>query len=340
MSRDPLSLEDLCYLHLILHLEEYLPEELSLLSLRVRERLLVNLPAADICKLEETTVVHGVDMNGVWKKVGQRQIKRDYYCVCSSTLEALDRGEGYRDHFHEVVSHNVVWENSGNEVPLLLYSVMECLGVSDWQSRKAVPIVATDYCYPKHIAVLPPCYEQHFKEDSYDLKSCALMLFSCFKMLPRKLTINSSMPSHQYTFADETTLRMLLSEVEEFQIRSYYNSPSETLCGLLRRDTQRFNVPNTFIQCSSSRLNCIKVTLNRHSYDPSNWEELLSHGNVPQENECLSHSTFIMVKKLDVSIELSEYRYQNALLRDITQAVKYQVRLEDLLISVKFKFDV
>ena len=202
----PLSLQDQCYLYLILHLEDYLPEELSLLSLRVRERLLVNLPAADICKLEETIVVQGVDMNMVWKQIGQRQVKHDYHWVCSSTLEALNRGEGYRDHFHEVVSHGVVWEDS-DKVRLLLYTVIECLGVSNWQSRKqVVPIIVNDNYNLKVVTVLPPRYKQYFKQ-SATLSSLILMLFSCFKMLPRKLTIGNFEFKAQYACGDETTLK-------------------------------------------------------------------------------------------------------------------------------------
>ena len=185
--QSPMSLEDQCYLYLILHLEKFLPEEISLLPLRERQRLLVNLPAADVCQLEETLVVEGVSMNEVWKEIGQRQIKHyhDKY-VCESTLEKLQRGEGYRDHFHEVVSHTIIWEEYfGNiAVPFLLYTVVDCLGISNWpwQSRGIVPIKVDSGYYPAVVAVLPPRYDQQFGNSS------ALMLLSCFKMLPRKLS--------------------------------------------------------------------------------------------------------------------------------------------------------
>ena len=52
--------------------------------------------------------------------------KYDYDWVCPSTLESLrNKGEGYRDHYHEVVSHGVVWEYGCElKVPLLLYIVL------------------------------------------------------------------------------------------------------------------------------------------------------------------------------------------------------------------------
>ncbi len=56
---EPLSLEDQCLLHLVCHLEEYPPETLALLPLHLRHRLLVNLPAADVC---QPAVSAGIDM--------------------------------------------------------------------------------------------------------------------------------------------------------------------------------------------------------------------------------------------------------------------------------------
>ena len=143
-SQFTLSLSDQCHLYLILHLEEFLPEELALLSVRMREQLLINLPVADICKLEETTVVQGIDTNFIWREVGKRQIVPHCYdWVCNSTLKALEQHEGYRDHFHEVASHCLTWKDCCNtELPLLLYSVRECLGFQDvyWQYRKGAPV--------------------------------------------------------------------------------------------------------------------------------------------------------------------------------------------------------
>ena len=65
------------------------------------------------------------------------------------------------------------------------------------------------------------------------------MLYSCFKILPRKLT--TGMYKAEYACGEETTMKLLLSEVDEFQIMSY-GTPSETLCGLLQKDTPQTSV--------------------------------------------------------------------------------------------------
>ena len=322
--QSPMSLEDQCYLYLILHLEKFLPEEISLLPLRERQRLFVNLPAADVCQLEETLVVEGVCMNEVWKEIGQRQIKHFYEFVCKSTLEKLERGEGYRDHFHEVVSHTIIWEEHlDNIVPFLLYTVVDCLGISDWQSRGIVPITHSGYD-PADIAVLPPRYDQQFGNSS------ALMLFSCFKMLPRKLSTGNY--NSKCAMENGATLRLLLSEVEELCLWAR-STQAETLSGLLRRDTPEISVSNSLVQCCGSKLNIVSVSLSAASY--MYMQEDTGYGcieTIPSEH--LSYSTFVMVKKLVVSLHnFFDDKSLSALLKDIAMAVKYQLRLEDLLIE-------
>ena len=325
--QNPMSLEGQCYLYLILHLEKFLPEEISLLPLRERQRLLVNLPAADVCQLEETSVVEGMCMNEIWKEIGQRQID-NYYGVCESTLEKLQRGEGYRDHFYEVVSYAVMMREDLDDiaVPFVLYTVMDCLGISDWQSREIVPIkVKSSRYYPAVVAVLPPRYDQQFGNSS------ASMLFSCFKMLPRKMTTGKY--NSQYAMESGATLRLLLSEVEELCLWSD-GTRAETLCGLLRRDTPEISLSNSLVQCCGSKLNIVSVKLDDRSY----MQEDTRYGHIETiSTERLSYSTFVMVKKLVVSLQYYfDDKCMGALLKDLAMAVKYQLKLEDLLIEARW----
>ena len=63
----PLSLEDSCLVWLVNDLENYSLESLALLPLRLRYRLLANLPVLDLCQLERTSVALGVDLESIWK---------------------------------------------------------------------------------------------------------------------------------------------------------------------------------------------------------------------------------------------------------------------------------
>ena len=68
----PVDLQQHCFLYLLAHLEEFPPATLALLPQRMRQELLLMLPAADILQLEQTGVVDGVDMDEIWELVCQR----------------------------------------------------------------------------------------------------------------------------------------------------------------------------------------------------------------------------------------------------------------------------
>ena len=63
----PLSLEDCCLAWLVSDLEHYPPELLALLPLRLRHRLLANIPVLDLCRLEYTSVAEGVNLESIWE---------------------------------------------------------------------------------------------------------------------------------------------------------------------------------------------------------------------------------------------------------------------------------
>ena len=63
----PLSLEDSCLAWLVSDLEHYPPELLALLPLKLRHRLLANVPVLDLCQLEHTSVAEGIDVESIWE---------------------------------------------------------------------------------------------------------------------------------------------------------------------------------------------------------------------------------------------------------------------------------
>ena len=66
-------LKDQCFVYLILNLEEFSIELPGPPAETYSKHLLLNLPIADICKLEETDVVEGVDMNAAWAAVRENR---------------------------------------------------------------------------------------------------------------------------------------------------------------------------------------------------------------------------------------------------------------------------
>ena len=149
------------------------------------------------------------------------------------------------------------------------------------------------------------------------------MLLACFKRFPRKLTTGCY--KAQYACGDESTLNLLLSEVEEFDFGSY-GTPSETLCGLLRKDSPQMSVSNSFIQCSGNKLNSVRVKLNTSSYDPNSnvcgWSgEISQRRYLPQKGEYLPRSTFVHLEKIDVDLPISKRDNLDLILDDIDQAI-------------------
>ena len=60
------SLQNLCLLQLVRRLEDYPPELLALLPTRLRHRLLLHLPVVDVCQLEQTCFIEGLNVETVW----------------------------------------------------------------------------------------------------------------------------------------------------------------------------------------------------------------------------------------------------------------------------------
>ena len=89
MESKPLSLQQQCFVHLITNLEEFPPDVLALLPLRVRKELFLRLPVADICYLERTAVADGVDMEWIWGDL----------CVRLGVINSTDEQGQQRDTF-------------------------------------------------------------------------------------------------------------------------------------------------------------------------------------------------------------------------------------------------
>ena len=74
-----LPLQKICLLKLISDLEAFSPDSLTLLPLHCRHQLMCYLPAVDLCRLEHSNVVSGLDdMNKVWERLCSKQFEETY----------------------------------------------------------------------------------------------------------------------------------------------------------------------------------------------------------------------------------------------------------------------
>ena len=122
------SLEDRCFYCIIRHLSEFPPGSLCLLPLTIRRKLLLNLPAIDIWRLEADGVTEGLDEESLWKSLIDERcqdVSRKHFCL---------------PFFHKMPSRDVyfafVWDHIfqqpslfDNTLSKLLYDVPCVLGV-------------------------------------------------------------------------------------------------------------------------------------------------------------------------------------------------------------------
>ena len=66
MALDPISLQNQCLIYIICYLELFPLDYLALLPAAIRQRLLENLPPADICRLEQSRFTEGLDTERIW----------------------------------------------------------------------------------------------------------------------------------------------------------------------------------------------------------------------------------------------------------------------------------
>lgn len=86
MERSPLSLQDGCFLHLITHIGDFPPHALALLPRHLRSTLLHMAPPVYVIYLEKTAVASQIDMETIWKRIGERCQSQGKWPFYSSLL--------------------------------------------------------------------------------------------------------------------------------------------------------------------------------------------------------------------------------------------------------------
>lgn len=82
----PFSLQELCSLYIVGHLDQYSLEYLTLLPTTMRHQLLIRLPAVDLQLLENTFFLKDIDTELYWKRIFCHfQESLPSHCVCLSS---------------------------------------------------------------------------------------------------------------------------------------------------------------------------------------------------------------------------------------------------------------
>ena len=138
----PPSLQDLCFVRLISDLETFAHESLALLPWRLRQRLLVNLPAVDICKLDNTAVTKGID---VWETVCIQRLSNCLLDTVKQMQSSLSTDINWKEAFFlsltaAILNNTTDLETnarsgvSRRKALAALFSIPKCLGINCWDA--------------------------------------------------------------------------------------------------------------------------------------------------------------------------------------------------------------
>ena len=83
------SLEELCFTHVVMTLEQYSTDSLSLLPKGFRLQLLHMIPIIDVCRLEDTACTSGIDIKSVWTALDNEYIDKYCYGSCLDRRESI-----------------------------------------------------------------------------------------------------------------------------------------------------------------------------------------------------------------------------------------------------------
>ena len=113
----PSSLQNQCFLFIIGHLREIPPALLSLLPRSMRYKLLLHLPAVDVCQLEGTPVTSGITMEEIWERLCKERFPVHKDNASSDEDDAnLDEAFDFSQITPEIISENLGMDYSWKEI--------------------------------------------------------------------------------------------------------------------------------------------------------------------------------------------------------------------------------
>ena len=125
MASTPVSLQNQCLIYIIRFLELFPVDYLALLPVTVRQRLLENLPPADVCRLEQSKFSEGLDIDGVWKKLSNISDMLPY--THYSSKPAYLSKNGYKDSFFNKLYSFLATKQFETSLDHQRYKIVQCL---------------------------------------------------------------------------------------------------------------------------------------------------------------------------------------------------------------------
>ena len=267
----PLTLQDQCLLHLICNLPLFPTESLALLPRHIRYKLVVNLPAVDISRLEGSSFFSStgrnsdaIDSDKVWKEVfNSRMLRPSYQWPMHQYFDDRQFLGQWKDHYFMRIFTALLNGASGSVqhthrdfVYTLLVSVKDCLGVFKHMRGMAASSYQVD---PSTKSIVPAHYVRIQDATYSDVVLLKLIMHECCYR-PKELHIICNLFSQTATWSQRDTatnavLRDVFSCVEELKLSSYS-------LGMIEGDLA-FMIPQflleTIVACGNKRFRNIII---------------------------------------------------------------------------------
>ena len=262
-----LPLQKICLLKLISDLESFSPDSLALLPLHFRHQLMCYLPAVDVCRLEHSNVVSGLDdMNKVWERLCSKQFEETYeweaWCrrmhlagpVPMDGFPAKDLYFSYiceliLNYSQSICSHRMPPITFPILILALLFSVPmaakewgeACLGRAFVQWSSVCPLYDADRHYGKE-RVIPYRYIEQFKRMKCDGTEQAQLLIRRTlgetQYYPMVLRLGDRFFSGSHwkmwmNYKDLNLLKVYLSQVQRIRLEVDENDFTSSIPGFI-----------------------------------------------------------------------------------------------------------
>ncbi len=153
-----LSLQKTSCLYILSNLKNFSISTLSMLPIKIRNELLINIPVHEMWFLEQSKFVEGIDMKSVWTSIIKQRMPSKF--ADNLNVAPLNRcSPNMRQKYLETLGFlilNKVWNDGSNinhyQLVLdLIFSVHHCMGVSYWRK-----FLGNNPHWRKHFHSFPP----------------------------------------------------------------------------------------------------------------------------------------------------------------------------------------
>ncbi len=135
-----LSLQKTVCLHILVNLKNYSLDILSLIPVKIRQELLLNIPIHEIWWLEQSKFVEGMDMKTVWATITKDRMP-SMFCNKLNISPISKRAKSLKERYMEILGFIILNKicNRGTNLNYyqlaldLIFSIHNSLGISDWK---------------------------------------------------------------------------------------------------------------------------------------------------------------------------------------------------------------